>query len=191
MNPLTVGVIFTPRLTAAVSPQSTVAGVADVGNSEHGHVAAAAAVVNVQVAGEGIGLPLVSTADTLAVYVVPACKAALGVKVAVCVVELYDTTPATEVDPLLRVNTIDGTDTGWEKTALTGAATAIPVAPAAGDVDVTTSCTAGVTALEGFDGGPLPLGLEAVTTKVYAVPLVKPATVVLVGAGVPLTVVEG
>ena len=111
--------------------------------------------------------------------------------VAVCVVELYDTTPATEVDPLLSVNTIDDTDTGWEKTALTDAVTAIPVAPAAGDVDVTTRSTLGVTALEGFDGGPLPLGLDAVTTKVYVVPLVKPATVVLVGAGVPLTVVEG
>jgi hypothetical protein len=63
MNPLTVGVIFTPRLTAEASPESTVAGVADAGNSEHGHPA----VVNVQVAGEDIALPLVSVADTLAV----------------------------------------------------------------------------------------------------------------------------
>ena len=122
---------------------------------------------------------------------VPACKAVPGAKVAVCVVELYDTTPATEAGPLLRVNTIDDTDTGWEKTALTGAVTAIPVAPAAGDVDVTPRDALGVTALEGPDGEPLPLGLDAVTTKVYVVPLVRPATVVLVGAGVPLTVVEG
>ena len=47
----------------------------------------------------------------------------------------------------------------------------------------------GVTALEAADSGPLPAGFDAVTVNVYVVPLVNPVTVVLVGAGFPVTVV--
>ena len=35
---------------------------------------------------------------------------------------------------------------------------------------------AGVTALDGLDGGPVPVPLVAVTVKVYGVPLVRPVT---------------
>src|SRR5579859_7649885 len=47
----------------------------------------------------------------------------------------------------------------------------------------------GVTAADGSETGPLPLGLLAVTVNVYVVPLASPVTTVAVGAGVPLTVV--
>src|SRR5690242_7127629 len=47
----------------------------------------------------------------------------------------------------------------------------------------------GVTAFEAADGGPVPLGLLAVTVKVYQLPGVNPVTATPVGGGVPLTVV--
>ena len=49
----------------------------------------------------------------------------------------------------------------------------------------------GVTALDAADGGLVPFGLDAVTVNVYVVPLVSPVTVVLVGAGEPVMVVDG
>ena len=45
----------------------------------------------------------------------------------------------------------------------------------------------GVTALEGADNGPVPCALVADTSKVYAVPLVSPLTVVEVAGGDPVT----
>jgi hypothetical protein len=49
----------------------------------------------------------------------------------------------------------------------------------------------GATAFDGLEGGPEPLGFDAVTLNVYVVPLVRPVTVVPVGAGNPVTVVDG
>jgi hypothetical protein len=46
----------------------------------------------------------------------------------------------------------------------------------------------GVTALDGADTAPAPLGFVARTVNVYAVPGVRPLTVVLVSGGVPVTV---
>jgi hypothetical protein len=47
----------------------------------------------------------------------------------------------------------------------------------------------GVTEADGEDAGAVPAGFEAVTVNVYAVPLVRPVTVAVVGAGEPDTVV--
>src|SRR5262249_19268085 len=47
----------------------------------------------------------------------------------------------------------------------------------------------GVTALDCADSGPEPAGLDAVTVNVYVVPLVRPFTTPVVGAGFPVTVV--
>ena len=55
-------------------------------------------------------------------------------------------------------------------------ATAVGAAGAAGTA-------AGVTALEAGDASPVPTALVAATVKVYAVPFVKPDTVVLVAGG--------
>lgn len=46
-----------------------------------------------------------------------------------------------------------------------------------------------MTAEDAADAGPVPTELVAVTVKVYAVPLVRPNTVVDVAAGEPVTVV--
>jgi len=54
-----------------------------------------------------------------------------------------------------------------------GSPTATTLVGASGNPLVFT----GVTALEGADGGPLPIELLAVTVKVYGVPLVKFVTV--------------
>ncbi len=48
---------------------------------------------------------------------------------------------------------------------------------------------AGVTAADAADGGPVPIAFVALTVNVYAVPLVSPVTVALVGAGLPETTV--
>jgi hypothetical protein len=58
-------------------------------------------------------------------------------------------------------------------------AVAVPIVGAPGTV-------AGVTLLEDADAGPVPTELVAVTVNVYAVPLVKPATVI--GLTVPVWV---
>ena len=49
----------------------------------------------------------------------------------------------------------------------------------------------GITALDGTDAGLVPTELVAVTVNVYEVPLLRPLTVVAVGAGLPLTTVAG
>jgi hypothetical protein len=76
------------------------------------------------------------------VYVVPAASAAPGVSVATFVVESYDTLAATgeaapcavsvKLDAVIVVASID-----CENVAVTVALVATPVAPSAGDVDVT------------------------------------------------------
>ena len=96
-----------------------------------------AAVVNVHVTG-GITFPLVSLADTLAVYVTPPANAADGVNVAVCVEPSYATEPATpDPEPSCTVNTNDEDDTASENVADTTTDVDTPVAPLAGARDVT------------------------------------------------------
>ena len=58
-------------------------------------------------------------------------------------------------------------------------AVAVPIVGAPGTV-------AGVTLFEGLDAGPAPITLVAFTVKVYAVPLVKPVTVM--GLDAPVAV---
>jgi hypothetical protein len=48
---------------------------------------------------------------------------------------------------------------------------------------------AGVTALEGLDGSPVPTELVAVTVNVYDVPFVSPVTVAVAAGGDPVIVV--
>ena len=79
------------------------------------------------------------------------------------------------------------------KVAVTLAATAIPVAPLAGDEDVTvgavTTGATGVTTLDAAEGRLAPTSFTATTLKVYAVPLVSPLTVLEVNSGgMPVTV---
>jgi hypothetical protein len=50
---------------------------------------------------------------------------------------------------------------------------------------------AGVTGAEAGDGAPVPLAFEALTVKVYVVPLVRPFTTADVAGGDPVTVVAG
>jgi hypothetical protein len=108
------------------------------------------AVVKVHVTGAGIAFPLVSLADTLAVYVAPAANAADGLNVAVCVEPLYDTCPATAVpEPSFTVNTNDDDDTASENVADGATDVDTPVAPSAGLRDVT-------------DGGVVSTGADVV-----------------------------
>jgi len=96
------------------------------------------AVVKVHVTGDGIAFPLLSLADTLAVYATPAANAADGLNVAVCVEPLYDTCPATAVpEPSFTVNTTDDDDTASENVADGATDVDTPVAPSAGTRDVT------------------------------------------------------
>ena len=60
-------------------------------------------------------------------------------------------------------------------------AVAVPIVGAPGTV-------AGVTLLEAADAAPVPTPLVAVTVKVYAVPLVKPVTVIDVHGAVQVPV---
>ena len=64
--------------------------------------------------------------------------------------------------------------------ALALPAVATPIVGAPGTV-------AGVTLFEAADGGPVPIALVAVTVNVYAVPLVRPVTVI--GLEVPVAVI--
>jgi hypothetical protein len=66
--------------------------------------------------------------------------------------------------------------------ALALPAVAMPMVGAPGTVAVPE----GVTLLDRADAGPVPIALVAVTVKVYAVPLVKPVTVI--GLTVPVAV---
>src|SRR4051812_36804284 len=68
--------------------------------------------------------------------------------------------------------------------------TAAPESPAAVTAVGALGATAplGVTAAEAADCAPSPVGLDAVTRNVYAVPGVRPLIVVLVAGGVPLIV---
>jgi hypothetical protein len=96
------------------------------------------AVVKLHDTGAGIAFPLVSLADTLAVYVAPAANAADGVNVATVLPLLKPTVPATaDPEPSFTVNTNDDDDTASENVADGATDVATPVAPAAGTCDVT------------------------------------------------------
>jgi hypothetical protein len=115
----------------------------------HGQLTAPA-VVKVHDTGAGIAFPLVSLADTLAVYVAPAANAADGVNVATVLPLLKPTVPATaEPEPSFTVNTSDDDDTASENVADGATDVATPVAPLAGTCDVT-------------DGGVVSAGADVV-----------------------------
>jgi len=108
------------------------------------------AVVKVHVTGAGIAFPLVSLADTLAVYVAPAANAADGVNVATVLPLLKPTVPATaDPEPSFTVNTNDDDDTASENVADGATDVDTPVAPSAGTCDVT-------------DGGVVSTGADVV-----------------------------
>jgi hypothetical protein len=95
-------------------------------------------VVKVHVTGDGIAFPLVSLADTLAVYVAPAANAADGVNVATVLPPLKPAEPDTAApEPSFTVNTNDDDDTASENVADGTTDVDTPVAPAAGTCDVT------------------------------------------------------
>jgi hypothetical protein len=108
------------------------------------------AVVKVHVTGDGIAFPLVSLADTLAVYVTPAANAADGANVATVPPLLKPAEPATAApEPSFTVNTNDDDDTASENVADGATDVATPVAPLAGTCDVT-------------DGGVVSTGADVV-----------------------------
>src|SRR6266542_6024228 len=90
---------------APESPESTVAGVAEASNSEHGHPPAAA-VVNDHVTGAVIATPEGFFApETVTVKVVEPANSVVGLNVAVKLVESYATVPGTFVVPGDRKST--------------------------------------------------------------------------------------
>ena len=105
----------------------------------------AGAVVKVHVLSAANALPAASFTPLeppliVAVYVVPAARSAVGFNVATLPVLLYVTAAGTVVVPAVNVNVADVTVEAFiasENVPVTFAATATPVAPAAGDVPVT------------------------------------------------------
>src|SRR5438309_9188872 len=86
---------FTPSSTAFGSPLSTLVGVTELLQMVTGPRFAAAAVLNDQLTGAAITLPLASWAPlTVAVYVMELARGALGVSVTVWFVSLYETVAA-------------------------------------------------------------------------------------------------
>jgi hypothetical protein len=103
----------------------------------HGQLTAPA-VVKVHVTGDGIAFPLVSLADTLAVYVAPPANAADGVNVATVLPLLKPAEPGTAApEPSFTVNTSDDDATASENVADGATDVDTPVAPATGTCDVT------------------------------------------------------
>jgi hypothetical protein len=100
--------------------------------------------------GDGIAFPLVSLADTLAVYATPAANAADGANVATVPPLLKLAEPDTAApEPSFTVNTSDDDDTASENVADGATDVATPVAPLAGTCDVT-------------DGGVVSTGADVV-----------------------------
>ena len=98
MNPAWLVRNLTPTSTDPASGSPSVPGVAVSGQIEHGHpLLEAAAVVKVHVLAVMV-LPVVSLApDTVTVYAELLLSGAVGVKVTVWVLVLYDVVPATTV----------------------------------------------------------------------------------------------
>src|SRR6266571_4045132 len=134
-DPATSARTFTPSSTAPGSPTAAVPGRVLRLQMLQGQVAAEAAVVNDQLTGALIGLPARSFAPlTVAVYVVLAVSAALGVHVGPSYVVL----PATLVLPgPVRVKPIVAGWTASLNVAVTFVVTLTPVAPGAGILPTT------------------------------------------------------
>ena len=124
------------------------AGVSTLEKSEHGQLR----VVNCQDAALPSGVPSAAFAEPeiVTVYVVPSANGDDGVRVAVRVVSLYETTPATGPPELLTVIVEDVrvvASIDREKVACTGAPRATDAACEAGDVAVTVGGAGGVAAV--------------------------------------------
>ena len=105
--------------------------------------------------------------DTVAVYVMPAPSELVGVNVATVSAPLKLTDPATVFPPeSTTVNVAVLGVTACENVADGATETATPVAPEAGVTLVTDGGTAGVTAFDGDDAGPVPTALVADTVNV-------------------------
>ena len=125
-------------------------------------------------------MPIALLAVTVNVYAVPLVRP---------VTVMGDAVPATESAPGLEVTvypviTDPPSASGAVKVTLAcpSPAVAIPIAGAGGGVE-----TSGVTLLDGADLALVPNALLAVTVNVYAVPSVRPATVM--GDAVPVAVI--
>ena len=166
MNPLLEARNCTPRVCGLVSAAST----APVGVPScqmlHGHCGPA--VVKLHENGPLIAVPEAFCApDTVAVYVTLAASELAGVNVATVFPPLKLTVPATLFPPeSTTVNdTVPGI-TACENVADGATDTALPVDPWLGVTVVTAGGTAGVTAFDGDDAGPVPTPLIADTVKV-------------------------
>jgi hypothetical protein len=136
---------------------------------------------------EGSPVPTVLVAVTVNVYAVPFVRPVTVVLVAggdpVIVFDVW------APDPMYGVTVYDVIG----RPPLGGAAQ-VTVAEPSPAVAVTpvgapgTVGPVGVTEFEGSEGAPVPTALVAVTVNVYAVPFVRPVTVVLVAGGDPVTV---
>src|SRR5579862_1337923 len=125
----------------------------------HGQVGPA--VVKLHEYGLLIGVPEAFCApDTVAVYVMLAASELVGVNVATVFPALRLTVPGT-VFPLESTSVNDTVlgVTACENVADGATDTATPVAPEVGVTLVTVGGTAGVTALDGADAGPVPTAL--------------------------------
>jgi hypothetical protein len=132
----------------------------------HGHCGPA--VVKLHVNGLLIGTPEAFCApDTVAVYVVLAASALVGVNVATVFPPLRTADPATlcPLESTTVNDTVPGV-TAWENVAAGATDTATPVAPAAGVTLLTVGGTLGVTEFDCDDAGPAPTAFVAETVKV-------------------------
>ena len=132
------------------------------------HGQAGPAVVKLHEYGPLIAVPDAFCApNTVAVYVTPAASALAGVNVATVSAPLKPTDPATLFPPESTTanDTVPGV-TACENVADGATDTALPVDPEPGVTAVTAGGTAGVTALDGDDAGPVPTAFVADTVNV-------------------------
>src|SRR6266496_239290 len=138
MYPFTSNRTLVPRSIALGSLVFACAGCAKPSQIVHGQAAGRGVpVVNVQLYDDGIWLPEVSVARTVAVYVVPPASCAFGVNVATVPVPSSATVPLTDPLPEASVNVSPTLVTGSLNVALGVADSCTPVAPVAGEVVAT------------------------------------------------------
>jgi hypothetical protein len=138
---------------------------------------------------EGALFPTPFVAVTVNVYAVPLVSP-------VTVVEVAGGLPVTvvvgcAVAPMYGVTVYDVSalppfDTGADHDTVAWPFPGVAVA-----FDGAPGTLAGVTAFDAADCDPVPIAFVAATLKVYDVPFVSPATVVVVAGGLPVTVVTG
>ena len=157
---------FTPDVCAFGSLESIAPAGVPSCQMLHGHNGPA--VVKLHENGPLIGVPEAFCApDTVAVYVTLAASGLVGVNVATVFPALKATVPATGFPPeSTTVNDAVLGVTASENVADGATDTATPVAPEAGVTAVTDGGTAGVTAFDDDDAGPVPTALTADTVKV-------------------------